>query len=195
MFRLLASSAFLVLFVGCVRAPLSTTGEGTSGPAPGFQIGGVAPDFELPSLGGGSIRLSSLRGRAVVLNFWASWCGPCTEEMPALQDLYATQGDRGPVVLAINQGEDASTVQAFVQAHGLTFPVGLDTDQHVGAQYRMIGLPTSTWIDANGRIVDRVPGAMAPAVMRAKATRVLAATESTTAKVRTVRGLTTLDSS
>jgi hypothetical protein len=78
---------------------------------------------------------------------------------------------------------------------GSHFPVGLDTDQHVGAQYRMIGLPTSTWIDANGRIVDRVPGAMAPAVMQAKATRVLAATESTTAKVRTVRGLTTLDSS
>jgi hypothetical protein len=64
--------------------------------------------------------------------------------MPALQALYATQGGRGPVVLAINQGEDAATVQAFVRAHGLTFAVELDTDQLVGAQYCMIGMPTST---------------------------------------------------
>ena len=195
MFRSLASSAFLLLFVGCVRAPVSATDNATSGPPPGFQIGAVAPDFELPSLGGGSIRLSRLRGRAVVLNFWASWCGPCAEEMPALQALFATQGDRGPVVLAINQGEDAATVQAFVRAHGLTFPVGLDTDQRVGAQYRMIGLPTSTWIDANGRIADRVAGAMAPDVMQAKATRVVAVSESATAQVRTARGLTSSDSS
>src|SRR5258708_7027684 len=102
MSRLLACSAILLLFVGCVRAPV--TGETTSGPVADFRIGAVAPDFELPSLGGGSIRLSSLRGRAVVLNFWASWYGPCAEEMPALQALYVTQAARGPVVLAINQG-------------------------------------------------------------------------------------------
>jgi len=115
--------------------------------------------------------------------------------MPALQALYATPRGRGPVVLAINQGEDAATVQAFVRARGLTFPVGLDTDQRVGAQYRMIGLPTSTWIDANGRIADRVAGAMAPDVMQAKATRVVAVSESATAQVRTARGLTSSDSS
>jgi len=154
----------------------------------------VAPDFELPSLGGGSIRLSSLRGRAVVLNFWASWCGPCAEEMPSLQALYATDSGRGPVVLAINQGEDAATVQAFVRAHSLTFPVALDTDQHVGLQYRMLGLPTSTWIDANGRIMDRVAGAAGPDVMQAKATRVVAASDGATAQVRTVRRLTSADS-
>jgi hypothetical protein len=114
--------------------------------------------------------------------------------MPALQALYSTQGGRGPVVLAINQGEDAATVQAFVWAHNLTFPVALDTDQRVGLQYRMIGLPTSTWIDANGRIVDRVAGAMAPEAMQAKATRVVAASEGATPQVRIVQGSATSDS-
>jgi hypothetical protein len=114
--------------------------------------------------------------------------------MPALQALYATPGSRGPVVLAINQGEDADTVQAFVRAHGLTFPIGLDTNQQVGLQYHMIGLPSSIWVDAKGQIVDRVAGAMAPDVMQAKATRVLAASDGATAQVRAVRGLTSSDS-
>ncbi len=189
----LASCALGLLLVGCLRQPAPATGEATSGPALGFQIGAIAPDFELDILGGGSTRLSSLRGRAVVLNFWASWCGPCAEEMPALQALYLSQGSGGPVVLAINQGEDAASAQAFVRAHGITVPVALDTDQQVGRQYRVIGLPASIWIDAKGRIVDRVSGAMAPDVLQEKTTRVLAALEGQPAQVHSVREVASQD--
>jgi hypothetical protein len=106
--------------------------------------------------------------------------------MPALQLLYVSQG---PVVIGVNQGEDADTAQAFVETHGITFPVSLDAGQQVGLQYRVIGLPASIWIDANGTIVDRVAGAMAPDVVQEKAARTFAATEGEAARARSLRYL------
>lgn len=119
-------------------------------PAP--AVGHPAPDFEAPLLGGDSFSLAAARGTPVVLNFWATWCGPCRNEMPALEN--AAQRYEGKVAfLGVDQGEDAATIQGFLDELGLTFPIALDEDQAVGADlYNVTGLPTTYFIDGEGTI-------------------------------------------
>lgn len=111
-----------------------------------------APDFTLPTLAGGETTLSAYRGQVVILNFWASWCGPCRAEMPALEQVYAAQRAHGLEVLAVNSTVQDSLAAAhdFAQALGLTFPVPLD---HTGtATYLVRGLPSTFVIDRRGVI-------------------------------------------
>lgn len=93
-------------------------------PAP--RPGAPAPDFELPTLNGELIRLEDLRGQAVVVNLWATWCPPCRAEMPDMQRVYDEYRDDGLVILAINQREAPAEVQTFVDELGLTFPILMD---------------------------------------------------------------------
>jgi len=147
---------FLVLVIGgsswlwASRAPLTAqTNPNPFGPDP--AIGRLAPDFELSTLDGSSITLSELHGTPVVLNFWATWCGPCRREMPALQtaaDRYAGR----VVILGIDQGESAETIQPFVDELGLTFAIPMDVTMEVGARYNVRGLPTTYFIDRDGVI-------------------------------------------
>lgn len=116
-----------------------------SAPAPGKP----APDFTLPQLDGPPVRLSDLRGRVVVLNFWASWCIPCREETPALKAFYQRYGDR-VAFYAINVAEPVDTVRAFLAEFGATYPVLLDRDKTVYRQYRVTGYPETFWIDEQG---------------------------------------------
>ena len=110
-----------------------------------------APDFELERLSGGTVKLSDLRGKVVVLNFWATWCGPCRQEMPHLAKVYEKYRDRGFEILAITTDEkaDRPKVAPFVEEHGLTFPVLYD-DGIAGA-YGVNGMPATVYIDAQGR--------------------------------------------
>ncbi|HJW89300.1 MAG TPA: redoxin domain-containing protein [Anaerolineales bacterium] len=113
------------------------------------SIGKAAPDFELQNLSGESVRLSELRGRVVIINFWATWCGPCRLEMPAIQARY----DRHPAeleVLAVNFDEPQAAVQAFVNELGLTFTVLLDPGAQVQDLYRVRGYPTTYLVDPDG---------------------------------------------
>ncbi|GAB4400195.1 MAG: redoxin domain-containing protein [Anaerolineales bacterium] len=115
------------------------------------SIGKPAVDFELETLTGEAIHLSDLRGKVVLLNFWATWCGPCRAEMPAIQARYAAlQPDL--VVLAVNDNETQSDVQAFVDELGITFPVLLDPRARVNRAYLITALPTTFIIDAEGII-------------------------------------------
>lgn len=116
-----------------------------SAPAPGKP----APDFTLPQLDGPPVRLADLRGRVVVLNFWASWCIPCREETPALKAFYQQYGDR-VAFYAINVAEPVDTVRAFLAEFGATYPVLLDRDKTVYRQYRVTGYPETFWIDEQG---------------------------------------------
>ncbi len=114
-------------------------------------VGRPAPDFTLPALDGSTFRLSDQRGKPVVLNFWATWCGPCQRELPALQR--AAEHYDGVVVFAgVDQAETAETVQRYVDKLGLTFAIPMDGEQEVGERYGVLGLPTTFFIDESGVI-------------------------------------------
>jgi peroxiredoxin len=128
-------------------------------PAVGPGVGRIAPDFRLPTLDGSSFRLSDLRGKPVVLNFWATWCGPCQRELPALQKA-AVHFEDEVIIVGVDQGEEAETVQRYVDELGLTFPIPLDADGDVGFVYNVKGLPTTFFIDRNGVIQSLWMGEM-----------------------------------
>jgi peroxiredoxin len=141
-------------------APEATPRTPAGPPAPAPVVGAPAPDFVLTDLDGRQVRLSDLKGQVVLLNFWATWCGPCEAEMPAIEDRYNTFKSQGLVVVGINQDEDAETVQAFVDRLGLTFTIVLDPGAVVGELYRARGLPTTFIVDRNGQIIVQKVGFM-----------------------------------
>ena len=119
----------------------------------------LAPDFQLPNLEGQTISLSDLKGKPVLLNFWATWCGPCVSEMPYLQEIYDEWSGKGLVLLTINGGESSSKVSKFMQNQNLSLPVLLDTKQDVFRRYNIMGIPTTFFIDKDGIIQEKVIGA------------------------------------
>jgi peroxiredoxin len=117
-----------------------------------------APDFTLRDTGGGTVSLSGQRGRLVLLNFWATWCGPCRDEMPSMEALSRNFGGQGFTILAVNQKESAARVIKFMKTHGLNFNVPLDTDGRVNSAYRVYGIPVSYLIDGNGNVIGMKSG-------------------------------------
>ncbi|MBV8085808.1 MAG: TlpA family protein disulfide reductase [Chloroflexi bacterium] len=126
-------------------------------------VGRPAPAFKLNSLAGAQQSLVDYRGRPVVLNFWATWCEPCKEEMPALQTEAAKRTDL--VILGIDNVEPAVRVRPFVAQYGITFPILLDQDGTVIEQYRIIGMPTSFFVDRSGMLRASFQGALTPDVL------------------------------
>jgi len=118
-----------------------------------------APDFTLQTLEGRTVTLSALRGQVVFLNFWATWCPPCREEMPSIERLYRALRDQGLVVLAVDVDESPERVAKFVKDFRLGFPVLLDAGSHVFSSYGAPGLPTTILIDRQGRVIG---GALGP---------------------------------
>jgi thiol-disulfide isomerase/thioredoxin len=118
----------------------------------GIGIGKLASDFQLQDIEGQSVTLSNLRCSPVILNFWASWCGPCEHEMPFLQQIYEDWRSEGVILLTINLRETYSVVTQYMQSNGLSFPVLFDTDGSVGLDYNVTGIPTTFFIDKDGII-------------------------------------------
>ncbi|WP_028545574.1 redoxin domain-containing protein [Paenibacillus taiwanensis] len=118
-------------------------------------LGQAAPLFTLADLQGDTVPLSRYEGKGVLLNFWASWCNPCVNELPLLNEAYKLTGVD---VLAINVGEKAETVQQFVDRYELAFPVVLDADKKIKKQYLAVGLPLTIVINAKGEIIERHEG-------------------------------------
>jgi peroxiredoxin len=141
--------ALILLITGC-PTPTSTPTSTTTAP----QIGKMAPDFQLPQLEGQTVSLRDFRGQPVLLNFWATWCGPCRYEMPFIQKVYDERNDYSPplVVLAINSGEAPSLARDFIESNDYSFPVLLDTSQEVFIAYNLRYFPTTFFIDGNGII-------------------------------------------
>ena len=117
--------------------------------------GKMATDFKLTSLTGQTVALSSLRGKVVFLNVWATWCPPCREEMPSIETLYEKfKNDKDFVVLAVSQDSDGRTpVASYAESHGLKFDILLDPANVVGEAYDVSGIPETFIIDQHGRIV------------------------------------------
>jgi len=114
----------------------------------------MAPDIQLNVLGGGRARLAELRGRPVVVNFWASWCTPCRSELPAIIEAYQTHRERGLAVLAVNltDQEKRSDIQRFVAELQIPFPVLLDERGRTRRRYGLISLPTTVFVDSAGLV-------------------------------------------
>jgi len=117
-----------------------------------------APDFNLRDGGGGMASLSGNRGNLILLNFWATWCGPCREEMPSMEQLSRSFGGQGFTILAVNQRESAAQVERYMKTNGLNFRAPLDTDGRVSNSYRVYGIPVSYLIDANGQAIGMKSG-------------------------------------
>lgn len=144
-----------LLSVGC-------TGEetllGSSGM--GAEVGFSAPDFQLENLHGGVSMLPEYRGKVVLINFWATWCGPCKAEMPTMEALYQAYHGRGFEILALSiDSLGASAVRTYIEASGFTFPVLMDSELRVNDLYRVRVVPTSVVINRRGIVVYRLLGA------------------------------------
>lgn len=113
-------------------------------------IGQPAPDVTLKDLGSNEVLLSQYKGKVVLVNFWATWCAPCREEMPAMERLYLKHRERGFVLLAVSVDSDASLVKPFLEKLKLTFPVTLDAKMDLANSYGVRALPASFLIDRNG---------------------------------------------
>ena len=117
-----------------------------------------ASDFTLQSLDGKSASLASYKGSLVFLSFWATWCGPCKQELPSVEALYEKLKGKGFLIVAVDVMEENKTVAAFVKANRMTFPVLLDADGKVGGEYDARSIPTNYILDRTGKILARVVG-------------------------------------
>ena len=150
----------LVIMLALVSVSgLATAGCSSSVPAEGIKVGKLAPDFQLQSLDGQAVSLSDFRGKGVLLNFWASWCGPCRYEMPFLQRVYEERSGQGLVILSVNVGESQSKVKEFMESSNLSFLTLLDTSEKVALKYNIRAIPTTFFIDKDGIIQDLKVGA------------------------------------
>ncbi|OGW52252.1 MAG: hypothetical protein A2Z50_08315 [Nitrospirae bacterium RBG_19FT_COMBO_42_15] len=121
-------------------------------------IGGPAPDFELKDLSKKSMKLSDYKGKVVFLNFWATWCKPCKEEMPSMELLYKAMKGKDFEMLAVSIDRDIAKVEPFIKELKLTFPVALDFMGKADRRYKLTGVPETYIIDQNGVIVEKILG-------------------------------------
>jgi peroxiredoxin len=145
------------------------------GGGPSSLTGAPAVSYAIPRVGGGTDSVAAHRGSVVLMNFWATWCPPCKEEMPALEQLYRKERARGLVVLGIDQGESVATAGKFASEHGVTFPILVDADQQYASSYVSIGLPTTVIVGRDGHVVKGLDGAQTLAQFEALITPLLAA--------------------
>lgn len=135
-----------ILFSTCLTLGL------LSANAAALEAGAPAPDFTLKSRSGENIKLSELRGDVVMVNFWASWCAPCRQEMPLLEDLYEHYADLGFTLLGVNVEEDSQPALALLKEIPVTFPVLLDTRNQVSKLYDVVAMPSTVILDRDGHV-------------------------------------------
>jgi len=134
-------------FVRAILVALAATAAVTSH---AVAIQDEAPDFTLKSLEGSNLRLEEYRGQVVLINFWASWCGPCRQEMPLLDRLHHRYEDTGFAVLGINVEGEIKPAQEIVDKTNVTFPVLIDEDQKVSEMYNLEAMPSTVVVDRDG---------------------------------------------
>jgi peroxiredoxin len=133
------------MLAGCIAllAPLA---------AGATEEGKPAPDFTLKSVTGKNLKLSEMTGNVVLINFWASWCGPCREEMPLLNALHNKYAPLGFSVLGVNVEENGDAAKGFLKDFPVDFPVLLDSVNQVSKQYQVIAMPTTVVVDRDGKV-------------------------------------------
>ncbi len=146
---------------GIVALP---TEKNPTGRSPAAEIGRAGPDFLLETPDGGTLRFSDFQGHPVLLNFWASWCAPCRQEMPQLVAAYDRYRDQGLIIVGVDLQEPVSKVKGFASEFGIQFPLAIDRDGEVADAWRIggpvQGLPSSYFVDASGVIQVSPVGAL-----------------------------------
>ena len=155
MFRVLGVMVLMMLSLGMIMTGCTSDSELPEE----ARVGARAPAFELKNSDGELVSLHDLVGKPVVVNFWASWCGPCVFEMPFLEEIYEEWSGKGVEFLAVNVGEMPAMALDFVQKYGLSIPVLFDGDTEVARSYDIVGIPTTFFIDKNGVIQEKKIGA------------------------------------
>jgi peroxiredoxin len=136
-----AAQAFMILAALLLSANATAT-----------IVEGKAPDFTLKSAKGSNLKLSEHRGEVVMINFWASWCAPCREEMPILNDMYLRYRDMGFTLLGVNVEEDSSAAKKMIQDLKVVFPVLYDTSNDVSKLYSVEAMPSTILVDRDGNM-------------------------------------------
>ena len=131
----------------------------------GLEEGNLPPDFDLTTISGDQVNLADLKGKKVILNFWASWCGPCKAEMPHMEEYYEKNKESANVeILAVNmtntERRGLKGVEEFIDDYGLTFPIPLDNDGKVEKSYEIVSIPTTFMLGTSGEIVHKFVGPM-----------------------------------
>ena len=137
--RFIPRSLLALLLSGCLA------GANAAAPQP-------APDFTLKSLSGENLKLSELRGQVVLVNFWASWCGPCRQEMPLLDEMYQRYQKLGFTILGVNVEQDAAAAQAMLKESPVHFPVLFDPQSTASKLYNLNAMPTTVLVDRSGNV-------------------------------------------
>ncbi|RBP05339.1 thiol-disulfide oxidoreductase ResA [Rossellomorea aquimaris] len=152
--RTILLSVFVTLIGYVLYTNLTNSNNGV------VQTGDQAPDFQLETLEGEIVKLSDYKGQGVFLNFWATYCPPCKEEMPYMQNQFEEFKYKGVTILAVDVGEPKVTVDKFAKRYGLTFPILLDQNQEVLDSYGVGPIPVTFLIDEEGKVVDRVTASL-----------------------------------
>jgi cytochrome c biogenesis protein CcmG, thiol:disulfide interchange protein DsbE len=167
LFILASIPALTLLIAACGSLPsipglntAQTNSNSPSGRPAIAKTGDLAPEISGKSMTGDQIVLSQMEGHPVLVNFWATWCGPCRAEFPALERSYKKNKDQGFIVLGVNSGDDNSDdgVMTFIRNSVVSFPIVRDPGDRLGRSYRINGLPTSFFVDKKGVIRDIVVG-------------------------------------
>jgi peroxiredoxin len=174
--RRIIYSLILLLGLAWIWISADHSGTSTAGQIAAPQQGFLAPDFELNTPTGESIKLSDLRGQAVLVNLWATWCPPCRAEMKTIETVYKEYKDQGFVVLAVDMTyqDNQIDIMPFVNEQGLTFPILLDETGDMANAYQLQSLPSSYFIGRDGIIHEVVIGGpMAEALLRTRVEDIL----------------------
>jgi cytochrome c biogenesis protein CcmG, thiol:disulfide interchange protein DsbE len=151
---LLLSVALPLMLLGAWGAFLISRDAG----ARGASIGSEAPDFAVADLDGNPVRLSDLRGRPVIVNFWASWCGPCVDEFPILRDALEEHAPEGLAVVGVVFRDNSEAARGFMDRMAAPWPAAMDPGEDIAERYGIYGPPESFFIDAGGIVVARQIG-------------------------------------
>jgi peroxiredoxin len=155
--------------------PPSTTGSAgpTAAVTTGLDVGQLAPDFELSKVGGGSLRLSDLRGHPVWVNFWAPWCPACRTEIPRIEGFWLGRQADGLIVLGVGVRDTPDAFRSYAAEVGATYPLVMDLDGKVAERYRALALPVHYWLDRDGIVRDWAFGELPPDVLAASVERIM----------------------
>jgi peroxiredoxin len=162
--KVVASVLLLVLVAVVIVQAMEPEEQEKQDNLPGLSIGSKAPDFELKTLSGENVKLSDYRGKKVMLNFWATWCAPCKEEMPDMEEFYQQNG-KEIEILAVNI-DPQFNVQQFVNEFGITFPILLDDKDEVNTMYQLLTIPTTYFIDEKSIIRHKYLTTMTQDIMK-----------------------------